>query len=82
MAITKPLRLDDLFDPAQGWQYPADQVPVHPLQGPDDNPYYLVRVDRFDVLVFEQTEEPGHGRLCRHRGITALRRRPHQPRRP
>jgi hypothetical protein len=54
--LRKTLVLDDLFDPAQGWPYPARQVPVERHAARGGNPYYVLLVDGVEVAVFEQTE--------------------------
>jgi hypothetical protein len=48
--------LDDIFDPNKGWQYPAHQVGLHRGAANDGNPYYTLKVDGIDLLVFEQRE--------------------------
>ncbi len=53
--LTKTIVLDDIFDPAKGWQFPAHQVPLSRGAADDGNPYYYVTVDGIDLLVFEQT---------------------------
>jgi hypothetical protein len=50
------LVLDDLFDPEKGWTFPPRQVPIERSAADDGTPTYLLRVDGYPVIVYEQTE--------------------------
>lgn len=44
-----------LFDPAQGWPFSAEEVPLTRGEAPDGNPFVVVEVDGREVVVAEKT---------------------------
>ncbi|WP_350348201.1 hypothetical protein ABIQ69_16455 [Agromyces sp. G08B096] len=54
--LTPTLVLDDLFDPAKGWPFSANQVPLTRRAAPDGNPFYHLVVDGIELQVAEKKE--------------------------
>ena len=56
--------LPALFDPAQGWSFSEDEVPLARGEAPDGNPFVVVNVDGREIVVAEKTawaEEESEG---------------------
>jgi len=47
--------LPALFDPAQGWPFSAEEVPLTRGEAPDGNPFVVVDVDGREIVVAEKT---------------------------
>ena len=54
--LTPTIVLDDLFDPAKGWPFSANQVPLIRRAAPDGNPFYTLTVDGIELQVAEKKE--------------------------
>jgi hypothetical protein len=48
--------LDEIFNPAKGWQFSPDQIPLQRKISADGTPFYLVTVDDLPLTVFEQSK--------------------------
>lgn len=51
--------LPALFDPAQGWPFSEDEVPLSQGEAPDGNPFVVVNLDGREVVVAEKTAWAG-----------------------
>lgn len=58
-AAPAPRILSALFDPAQGWPFSADEVPLSQGEAPDGNPFVVVDLDGREVIVAEKTAWAG-----------------------
>ncbi len=56
MLTTTTMLLDNIFDPAKGWGYSANQVPLKRVLSSDGNVNYSVTVDEHIIMVCEQRE--------------------------
>jgi hypothetical protein len=51
--------LSALFDPAQGWPFSEEEVPLSRGEAPDGNPFVVVNLDDREVVVAEKTAWAG-----------------------
>lgn len=57
--LSAPRILSALFDPAEGWPFTAEEVPLGQGQAPDGNPFMVLEVDGREVIVAEKTAWAG-----------------------